>query len=682
MKYRPRVASLQPGWYYFFERRPGAARKLIMGNNLANLSRPSTFGSAIGEAARLNGEIIRNQVRTGKISHTYLMTGLKGSGKTTTARTLARALNCLDLKDGEPCGCCRNCLAIQRGESMDVKEIDAARNNGVDFAKSIEEDASYQPMEMKKKVYILDECHCLTNDAFSSLLKLIEEPPEWTVFIFCTTDPQKMPATIRSRCQEYRFKAVSLKEMSAHLIRTASEFGARLDEGGAEMISRHSGGSVRDALMSLEICLGEEVDITAARVGEILGIEGWQSVFGLLGDLVRNDRVGIISAVDRYFAEGRRVADVIGDCLQALTDKLRSLAGAQVEGNEQYLGYVKSLDVGEEQAFELADSLREALEKVRYSPDRGTLTVSLLRAASVRGSSLAVRLAEAERRIDALEKGILSGTVRVTSVPGGDAAGCGSLPEAGHGPAAEAVDLPDIFSLGDFFFPEPSGCADAAAGAAAAEVPPAAREDVGMAGAVKEEDGPDGGDAVMPEASGGCGFVPAAEYGGTPFDGQPGTEGISGCGLLEDEDGEEPPFADGGACREPVTAPAGGVSPAASPCPEFTAREAAHAGAAEGPAAAAPAERDGSPENAPETDAWAAGLSLDALFDAVNNGASPEMRFEWECNTNSFLKELAELCEKRVEDGKIIIYAPNEDVRIGLECCAEVAGGMDYMEIR
>ena len=380
--------------------------------SLANEMRPATFGSAIGEAARINGGNLRKQIVDGRTAHAYFFSGLRGSGKTTTARTLAKALNCLDLKGGEPCGCCPNCKKIEEGSTTDVKEVDCARNNGVDYAKQLEEDASYRPIELKKKVYILDECHCMTGDAFSSLLKLVETPPEWCVFIFATTDPQKVPVTIRSRCQNYTFKAVSKAEMSEHLMKIAKEYGVSLSKAAADTISRHSEGSVRDAVMALETCMGEKCgEITEEDVNVILGCESWQQIFMLLDALDSGNRRFITMCIDRWFNEGRKITDVIADCMTVVTDRLRFLAGVEPTGTEDYINYIKDNKITESKAFGIADGLRETYEKMRYSPDRGILTVSLLKVAAkkedvsyVNEEAMLQRLSAAEKTIEILSK--------------------------------------------------------------------------------------------------------------------------------------------------------------------------------------------------------------------------------------------------------------------------------------
>lgn len=488
--------------------------------SLANQMRPATFGSAIGEAARINGSILRNQVKTGKTAHAYLFDGLRGSGKTTTARTLAKALNCLNLKDGEPCGCCEACRRIEEGSATDVKEVDAARNNGVDYARALEEDAGYQPIELRKKVYILDECHCLSADAFSSLLKLIEQPPEWCVFIFCTTDPQKMPVTIRSRCQEFRFKAVSKKEMAEHLLRIAEECGASLTPAAADTIARHSEGSVRDAVMALETCLGEESRITEERVDEILGSEAWQQVFMLLDALMDGKRRFIINCVDRWFDEGRRITDVLSDCITAVTDRLRFLAGAEPDGTEDYVALVKETRMTESRAFALADGLRETLEKMRYSPDRGILTVSLLKVSAAREdvsltneTEILGRLSDAEKLISALSEKVKELEAGKSVSP---AAAPAVMTAAPQKILYKTVDLPSmdsIFGLGGDSFGEPvQDMLPAETGTD--EIPfgvPAGTEKEGIEEAAEEY--PCGRDAELPEWAGGLpddGFIPTA----------------------------------------------------------------------------------------------------------------------------------------------------------------------------
>jgi DNA polymerase-3 subunit gamma/tau len=661
--------------------------------SLANQKRPTTFESAIGEAARINGSIIRNQVRTGKTAHAYLFDGLRGSGKTTTARILAKAVNCLNPVDGEPCGCCEACRRIESGDTMDVKEIDAARNNGIDFAKSIEEDSNYRPVDLKKKVYILDECHCLTNDAFSSLLKLVETPPEWCIFIFCTTDPQKVPVTIRSRCQEFRFKAVSQNELVAHLMGIAEEWGAKLDKGAAEVMARHSEGSVRDAVMALETCMGEEVDITEKRATEILGAESWQQIFMVLEALVKNNRRFIVNNIDRWFSEGRKISDVLSDCILAVTDKLRLLAGAEPEGTESYISMLNGWDVSDALALGIAEALKETYEKVRYSPDKGILTVSLLKCASGKTDDLSIRLARAEeevRELKGLVAKIMSGAVSV-SVSNGPAASVQRTVPAQVKPELEAVKLPpaeafetDFFDLGGF---TPMPETETATAEAEAEEVEEFTEEVGEETASEQ--------AAQPETSGysrnplddidldDCSDDDFAFEVTVPREGYYApAEEFSGYADAPTEE-----YSDGFIPADKLELPAGFVDgdPVSYPEPEqpVPAYDEYEYGAAEPEVpetdyeeTAAATESAGTSDNTPMMFD-----NLDDLFAQIENNATNQDKLQWKLSENETLQGVANLCKREDNGDKVIYYAPNTEVMNAMKVMISEEK-LDFVEIK
>lgn len=633
--------------------------------SLANMVRPATFGSAIGEAARINGGIIRNQIRTGKISHAYLFDGLRGSGKTTTARTLAKALNCLNLKDGEPCNCCANCRKIDEGSTPDVKEVDAARNNGVDYAKQLEEDTAYKPVELKKKVYILDECHCMTSEAFSSLLKLVETPPEWCVFIFCTTDPQKVPVTIRSRCQEYRFKAVSLKELSEHLQNIVKETGAKIEPAAADTIARHSEGSVRDAVVALETCLSEEADITEERVNEILGAESWEQVFMLIEALTDGNRRFLINCVDRWYSEGRKISDVLSDCLLAVTDRLRYLAGAEPEGAENYVGFVKNSKLGEGRAFVLADGLRETYEKMRYNPDRGILTVSLLKVSAQKENvsfaneeDILNRLTDAEKEIRELKAEIkqLSKGVPMnnqadvqTAAPAQTASTKPAVPEL------SPVNIPDMNEMfgGVFgFMPiqaETPIQNEGPAGTEMAEEVTGKRvETVSEESFVQSEMQTSDEEASFKDSS-----VTDIEgfYVNFTDDGVSAFEGFEDASEKEIPEGfeavDEIPeiFGVSSTVSEPEPVAEESVNePVADPVPDTS------VGAAE--------EDTGEPVivSGPSFS------SLDALFSHINDNASEIQKLDWAINDDELWRVIASYCTREEADGKVIFKSDKKNV--------------------
>ena len=177
--------------------------------------RPQTFDDVVGQLAVT--QTLKNQLLTGRMSHAYLFTGSRGTGKTSSAKILAKAVNCLNPQDGNPCNCCSACKAIDSGSCMDVLEIDAASNNGVDNVRDLQDDAIYAPAQVKKRVYIIDEVHMLSISAFNALLKIIEEPPEHLLFILATTELHKVPATILSRCQRFSFRRISQEDIAARL---------------------------------------------------------------------------------------------------------------------------------------------------------------------------------------------------------------------------------------------------------------------------------------------------------------------------------------------------------------------------------------------------------------------------------------------------------------------------------
>ena len=251
--------------------------------------RPQRFDQMVGQEAIL--KTLRNQLRTGRISHAYLFCGTRGPGKTSTARIFAKAINCLDPQDGEPCGKCSLCQAMEEGRSVNVMEIDAASNNGVDNIRDIREEVKYPPTEGKYKIYIIDEVHMLSTGAFNALLKTLEEPPEHVIFILATTDPQKVPATILSRCQRFDFRRISAAEIAATLRSYVEQEGAKATDEALHTIATLADGSLRDSLSILDQCLAFFFDeeLTEEKVLDIAGAVD-RSIFFALADGLRQNR--------------------------------------------------------------------------------------------------------------------------------------------------------------------------------------------------------------------------------------------------------------------------------------------------------------------------------------------------------------------------------------------------------
>ncbi|MCR4426612.1 MAG: DNA polymerase III subunit gamma/tau, partial [Firmicutes bacterium] len=238
--------------------------------------RPQTFEEIIGqEHVR---RTLRNAIAQGRISHAYLFAGPRGTGKTSTARVLARALNCSSGPTPDPCGTCPSCIGIREGHAMDVIEIDAASNRGIEEIRDLREKVAYAPTLGRYKVYIIDEAHMLTSQAFNALLKTLEEPPAHVVFVLATTEPQSILPTILSRCQRFDFNRLSVPELSAHLARVAEEHGIAADPGAIALIARRAEGSARDALSILEQASTWSDHVSVESVLELLGVSALDSV--------------------------------------------------------------------------------------------------------------------------------------------------------------------------------------------------------------------------------------------------------------------------------------------------------------------------------------------------------------------------------------------------------------------
>jgi len=227
-------------------------REVIMYQALYRKYRPQTFDDVVGQMAVT--QTLKTQLQSGRLSHAYLFTGSRGTGKTSSAKILAKAVNCENPQDGNPCNRCKSCLAIDAGSCMDVLEIDAASNNGVDNVRDLRDDAIYSPSQVKMRVYIIDEVHMLSISAFNALLKIIEEPPEHLLFILATTELHKVPATILSRCQRFSFRRISQEDIAARLQYVAYQENLELDDTASRVLARLADGGMRDGLSLLDQC--------------------------------------------------------------------------------------------------------------------------------------------------------------------------------------------------------------------------------------------------------------------------------------------------------------------------------------------------------------------------------------------------------------------------------------------
>jgi DNA polymerase-3 subunit gamma/tau len=274
--------------------------------------RPTRFADVVEQEHVVKA--LRYSVSTGRIAHAYLFCGTRGTGKTTMAHILSRAVNCLDPHDGEPCNKCEICLEILSGSSVDVLEIDAASNNSVDNVRSIRDEVIYAPVKAKRKVYIIDEVHMLSTGAFNALLKTLEEPPEHVIFILATTEPHKLPATILSRCQRFDFRRISLDSIVGRLNKIASSDNVTLDPDAAKLIARMADGAMRDAISLLDQCMSQgRKTIVYDDVLSVVGIVNDEFMTGFIADMLDKNVVKLLQNISRLVADGRDAAHFVSD---------------------------------------------------------------------------------------------------------------------------------------------------------------------------------------------------------------------------------------------------------------------------------------------------------------------------------------------------------------------------------
>lgn len=305
--------------------------------------RPQTFDDVSGQQAVT--QTLKTQLRTGKLSHAYLFTGSRGTGKTSCAKILAKAVNCENSQDGNPCNCCNACRAIDSGSCMDVLEIDAASNNGVDHVRDLRDDAIYSPSQVKMRVYIIDEVHMLSISAFNALLKIIEEPPEHLMFILATTELHKVPATILSRCQRFAFRRISQEDIAARLQFVAYQEQIDLDESAARILARLADGGMRDGLSLLDQCASSTVgELTAERVYDCLGIAGEQKCAELIGYIGNRDAANALGLFNRLYAQGKDLGALL-DEMVCLTRDLMVMKTAGKTGITMLSGIADEREV-------------------------------------------------------------------------------------------------------------------------------------------------------------------------------------------------------------------------------------------------------------------------------------------------------------------------------------------------
>ncbi|MGI6664055.1 MAG: DNA polymerase III subunit gamma/tau [Christensenellaceae bacterium] len=335
--------------------------------------RPRRFSDVSGQETIVT--ILRNQVKNNAPSHAYLFAGPRGTGKTSTAKILAAALNCLDPQEGEPCLVCENCKAALQDNMLDIIEMDAASNNGVDNARDIRDKAGLLPTNGAYKVYIIDEVHMLTGQAFNALLKTLEEPPSHVVFILATTELDALPKTVLSRCQRFDFRLIEKEGIVARLKNVVAEIGASADDDALYAIAEAADGALRDALTVLEKCVSMEVHITEALVATILGHAQKTAVYELLAALSRYDGKTALLTLEQVLDSGVEASTLLRQLLDGYEEMLYALvAGREVEETLQVCadrlqeaGLLRGIEV-----------LQNAAGHMRYAPRQTILLESAI----------------------------------------------------------------------------------------------------------------------------------------------------------------------------------------------------------------------------------------------------------------------------------------------------------------
>jgi len=369
--------------------------------------RPKVFADVVGQPQVT--VTLKNELMAGRIAHAYLFTGSRGTGKTTCAKILAKAVNCLSPVDGDPCGECEICHGVDSGSVMDIVEIDAASNNGVDNIRSLREEANFTPVAAKYRVYIIDEVHMLSTGAFNALLKTLEEPPAHVIFILATTEVHKLPATILSRCQRFDFRRIPPKEIADRLTYVTEHEDAVIDPQAALLIARLADGALRDALSLLDQCLGRSKNVTVEVVNETAGLVGREHLFELTDAIQKHDSGSALEIIDRLHNSSKDMARLCEELSShfrnlMLIKTMKDAHNMIVVSDAEYENITKqALSIPLPAILHGLDTIQSALEKMYRGGDRRIeFEMAMIRLCSPELDSTTDALV---RRLEALERG-------------------------------------------------------------------------------------------------------------------------------------------------------------------------------------------------------------------------------------------------------------------------------------
>ena len=380
--------------------------------------RPQTFKDVVGQEHIIR--TLKNQIENGNVGHAYLFCGTRGTGKTSTAKIFARAVNCIDSVNEEPCNECEVCKDILNDNIMDVIEIDAASNNSVDDVREIRENVKYTPAKCKYKVYIIDEVHMLSQGAFNALLKTLEEPPSYVIFILATTEPHKIPATILSRCQRFDFKRVTVQDMSSRMKEICEDVNIEVDERALNLIARNSQGALRDALSILDQCMSFSDDkIEYKDVVDLLGTVNIEQLFEMAEYVIKEDNKKCLEILNEFVIWGKDIKNLIDDLIDHFRnlmickvstelDEIISLPEETIEQLKAQSSLIETNDI-----IRILNILSEAQDNIKSSSNPRVLAeVSIMKLSQPMFDESKESLI---KRLANLEEIIKSGNIKITT---------------------------------------------------------------------------------------------------------------------------------------------------------------------------------------------------------------------------------------------------------------------------